>query len=121
MHILYNNIFKVAIRKNHMMRWTSGKRLIDKAPIPKIFELTKLNLIENTISSRKLKWYGHAKRSDLPVRITLEGHIEGKCHQGRPRQRWRDDIIVWMQMSNWSTVNEHVIDRSNWRQLTSIV
>ena len=71
---------KMKVFQNHMMRWMSGKRLIDKTPIPKLFELTKLQPIENIIKRRKLKWYGHVKRSDLPVRTTIEGHIEGKRH-----------------------------------------
>ena len=112
---------KMKVFQNHMMRWMSGKRLIDKKPIPKLFELTKLQPIENIIKRRKLKWYGHVKRSDLPVRTTIEGHIEGKRHRGRPRQRWRDDIIEWTKMTNWSTVNVNVRDRSKWHQLSSNV
>ena len=50
--------------------------------------------MDYTIKSRKLKWYGHVKSGDLPVRITVEGHIESKHHRGKPRQRWRDYIIV---------------------------
>ena len=31
---------KMKVFQHNMMRWMSGKRLIDKTPIPKLFELT---------------------------------------------------------------------------------
>jgi hypothetical protein len=72
---------------NHMMRWMTGKRLIDKTPICRLFELTNLKPMREQIRTRKMKWFGHVKRGNLPVRTTVEGNIEGKRSRGRPRRR----------------------------------
>ena len=42
-----------------------------------------------------LTWFGHLKRSDLPVRAVYEGMVSGKRRRGRPFWRWRNDIYEW--------------------------
>ena len=48
--------------------------------------------LQNTIVSRKLKYFGHVKRHDCLERDIYEGIIEGKRGRGRPRRRWSKDI-----------------------------
>ncbi len=110
------SIKKMQTFQNHIMRWMTGKCQIDRTPINKLFELTKLFPIEQTIRTRKLKWFGHIKRSELPIRATFEGNIEGKRLRGRPRRRWRDDVTEWTRMS-WKEINVAVQDRSRWRAI----
>ena len=105
--------------QNHIMRWMTGKRLIDKTPIRTLFELTKLKPMKEEIRTRKMKWFGHMKRSNLPVRTTVEGHIEGKRSRGRPRRRWIDDIAEWVNVS-WTRINAAARDRENWRRACMI-
>ena len=48
-----------------------------------------------TIKIQKLKYFGHVKRHNSLEKLILEGKIEGKRRQGRPRRRWEDDINEW--------------------------
>ena len=70
-----------------------NKRLIDKTPITDLIKMTGLQSITKVVKKRKLSWYGHSKRSSLPVRTIFEGMVPGKRGRGRPKKRWRDDII----------------------------
>ena len=110
-------IRKMQVFQNHIMRWMTGKRQIERTPLTKLFEMTKLEPIEKLIKTKKLKWYGHLKRSNLPIRDTVDGLIEGKRRRGRPRRRWRQDIHEWTQMS-WTDINKAVKDRLKWRSIT---
>ena len=78
---------KMITFQNHIMRWMTGKRLIDKIPITELLSLEKLTPVEKLIKERKLKWFGHIKRSTLHIRNPFEGKIEGKHSRGRPRRR----------------------------------
>ena len=66
------------------------------------------------MKAKKMRWFGHVKRSDLPVRT--KSMVEGKLHSGRPRRRWIADIRDWCDIS-WADKN--VIDRVAWRKICS--
>ena len=58
------------------------------------------------MKAKKMCWFGHVKGSDLPIRTTIEGMIEGKCHRrGRPRRRWIADIRDWCDIS-WAVIDQ---------------
>ena len=101
--------------ENSAMRWMSNKRLISRTTIKRLYEMTGLQKVVILIKQKKLRWYGHIKRSNLPVRVAVEGMIEGKRRQGRPRRRWRMDIVEWCK-SNWSDINKTVQNREAWRK-----
>ena len=50
------------------------------------------NWLQDTIMSRKLKYFGHIKRHDCLEKDIYEGVVEGKRGRGRPRRRWSQDI-----------------------------
>ena len=54
----------------------------------------------NTIKKRKLKWYGHLTRSNGLSKTILQGTIEGKRKQGRPKKSWMDNIKEWTGMNH---------------------
>ena len=100
--------------ENDAMRWMACKRLRDRTSIKRLYELTGLQKITHAIMARKARWYGHVKRSNLPVRAAVEGMIEGKRRRGRPKRRWRSDIMDWIG-GDLCCLNALVHDRSAWR------
>ena len=74
--------------------------------------------ITSTIKQRKLSWYGHIKRSSLPVRTIYEGMIPGIRKRGRPTRRWRDDIKDWTNKSI-DELNIMTKCRNDWRNYIS--
>ena len=107
---------KIQKFENDIMRWMTCKRLRDRTSIKRLYELTNLQKITHAVMSRKARWYGHVKRSNLPVRTTIEGMIEGKRRRGRPARRWRSDMFEWVS-DNLNTLNALVQDRQGWRSM----
>ena len=105
---------KIDVFNNHIMRWMCGARLRDKKSISTLRASTGVKPIIPMIKARKLKWYGHIKRSDLLVKVTLEGLVAGKRKRGRPSRRWRDDIRDWCD-DNLEAINKIARDRDLWR------
>ena len=105
---------KINVFENHIMRWILNVRLVDKIKIEELRRRTRLPSIVRTIQARKLTWYGHIKRCDLPVKVLFEGMVEGNCKRVRPCRRWRDNVKVWLGQS-WSEINNKVKDREQWR------
>ena len=107
---------KIDVFNNHVMRWMLGVRLRDKTSIAQLRKATRVKPILPAIKSRKLAWFGHIKRSTLPVRTTFEGLVEGRIKQGRPRRRWRDDVEEWCEACDgWDDINNLARDREKWR------
>ena len=105
---------KIDVFNNHIMRWMCGARLRDKKSISTLRASTGVKPIIPMIKARKLQWYGHIKRSDLLVKVTLEGLVAGKRKRGRPSRRWRDDIRDWCD-DNLEAINKIARDRDLWR------
>ena len=55
---------------------------------------TKRSLLFN-IKQRKLKYFGHIKRRANILTTVLEGRLQGKRTQGRPRNTWFSNIKEW--------------------------
>jgi len=39
------------------------------------------------------------------LNYVLKGVLEGKRSRGKPKQRWRHNILDWSSVANWSSVN----------------
>ena len=48
-----------------------------------------------TIKQRKLCYFGHIKRQDGFLKMTMEGKLEGRRPRGRPRTSWADNVEQW--------------------------
>ena len=108
---------KMEVFNNHIMRWMLGVRLRDKISIARLRTATRVNPIMPAIKTRKLKWFGHIKRSTLLVRTTVEGMVQGKRKKGRPKRRWREDVVDWCEAcSGLDEINALTRDREAWRQ-----
>ena len=63
--------------ENSAMRWMTNRRLSSRTYIKELYEMTGLNNIVGQMKAKKMRWFGQVKRSDLPVRSTIQGMIEG--------------------------------------------
>ena len=89
------------------MRFITGRRLIDKTKITTLRRLTALPPLFDKIKRKTLKLYGHVKRSSSGLsKVCFEGLVEGKRNRGKPKQRWRDNILEWSSINDWSTANQ---------------
>ena len=106
---------RMKVFQSHILRWMTRTRLIECVPLIELRRRTNVSSISSHIIARKLKWFGHIKRSQLPVKVTVEGMIAGKRSRGRPRKRWRDDVREWTGKS-WQDLNAMTKDRDGWRK-----
>ena len=109
----------IEVFQNHIMRLITGHRLIDKTRITTLRNKTSLTPLFDKIKCKTLKLYGHVKRSTTGVsKICLEGMIEGKRNRGKPRTRWRDNILSWSTLPNWDNIGQYAQNREFWRQIS---
>ena len=102
--------------QNHIMRFMTSHTLLDKIKIDTLRELTNLRPITSYLKERKLKLFGHIKRSSYGLaKICVEGTVLGSRSRGRPKQRWFDDVKSWTNCCNISDLNNMVKDRTTWR------
>ena len=52
-----------------------------------------------TVKRWKLKWHGHAIRSDGLTKVILQGTVEGQRIRGMQKKRWIDNIAEWTGIS----------------------
>ncbi len=109
-------INKMKTFENHIMRWMCNTRLIERVSIQSLRSKTKLPCIEKKIKTRKLKYFGHVKRSRLPIKHVFEGMVQGTRRRGAPKRRWRKDIQEWTNLS-LDQLNSAVRHRDDWRSL----
>ena len=95
------------------MRICTNKTKIDRIPIDTLLMMMRLTPVSTLVKSKKLTWFGHLKRSDLPVRTVYKGMISGKRRRGRPIWRWRSDIYEWTGKTIVE-LNRMVKDRNEW-------
>ena len=79
---------------------------------------TELHFMKDMMK-RKLEYGGHVLRgsSGKTHLIILEGKIEGKRAQGRPRLTWIDDIKVWTRLKTYGEVKRIAEDRYRWKSI----
>ena len=107
---------KMETFENHIMRWMCNARLNDRISISTLRSKTKIPCIIDIIKTRKLKYFGHLKRSTLPIKHVFEGMVQGMRRRGVPKRRWRKDIFEWTNLS-LTEINSAVRQRDNWRSL----
>ena len=86
---------KMDVFQTNIMRICKNKRKIDRIPINTLLVVTRFAPVSTLVKRKKLTWYGHLKRSDLPVYAVYERMESGKRHRGRPIRRGRNDFYQW--------------------------
>ena len=109
----------IEVFQNHVMRFITGHRLIDRTRITTLRSKTSLTPLFDKIKCKTLKLYGHIKRSTTGVsKICLEGMVDGKRSRGRPKTRWRDNIASWSTLPDWLSISQYAQNREFWRQIS---
>ena len=80
----------VCLRMMGKFKWSD---LISNEKVLKTLK-TKRSLQFN-IQQRKLKYFGHIKRKGNILTTMVEGRLQGKRTQGRPRNTWFANIKEW--------------------------
>ena len=112
---------KIEVFQNHILRFITGHRQIDKIRILTLREMTKTNPLFDTVKSKTLKLFGHIKRSNIGLsKLCLEGLVQGKRSRGKPKLRWRDNVIAWSPTDKWSILNHLTQDRNTWRAISHV-
>ena len=111
---------KLDVFQNNIMRICTNKRKIDRIPINTLLMMTKLTPVSTLVRRKKLTWFGHLKRNDLPVRAVYEGMVSGKRRRGRPIRRWRNDIYEWKERTI-AQLNRMVKNRNKWRSFADSI
>ena len=115
---------EAARRINAFERWCYRRILkvswINKITNNNIFERVKEkpNLLKQ-IAQRKSSFFGHIARSpnrNLFVNI-IEGFINGKRAQGRPRRMWIDDTKEWTNIKEYGQLKREAQNREQWRSM----
>ena len=71
--------------------------------------------LEGMILKLKLQYFGHLmQRVDSLEKTLMLGRIGSRRRRGRPRMRWLDCTMDWMDVS-LSELQEMVMDREAWR------
>ncbi|GFR99910.1 eukaryotic translation initiation factor 3 subunit F [Elysia marginata] len=71
------------------------------------------------LMKQKLGYAGHIMRgSPGPLlQLSLEGKIEGKRGQGRPRRNWMDDVKEWSGLTSYGDTQQKAKNREEWRDM----
>ena len=96
------------------MRICTNKRKIDRIPINTLLLMTRLTPVSALVKRIKLTWFGHPKRSGVPVRAVYEGMVSGKRRRGTLIGRWRNDNYDWTGRTI-AELNHMVKNRNEWR------
>jgi len=96
-----------------------------KSIMSELNDLYSSSIIILVIKSRRTRWVWHEARmvKSRCVHRVLVGKPEGKRPLGRPRRRWKDNIMVDLQEVGCGGMdwNELVQDRDRWRAVVNAV
>ncbi|GFS17125.1 eukaryotic translation initiation factor 3 subunit F [Elysia marginata] len=53
------------------------------------------------------------------LQLSLEGKIEGKRGQGRPRRNWIDDVKEWTGLTSYRDTKRKAWNRGEWRDMVA--
>ena len=109
------SVKKLETSQRAMERRMLNVKLKDRIRNTTIRQRTRVTDIVQYVTNTKWKWAGHIVRmkdNRWTIRST-EWHTEGVRSVGRPKRRWRDDI-VGQQGAVWTRIAK---DRERWKTL----
>ena len=113
---LFQRLWKQKLRAVEMFcfRKIGNIKWSDKVTNERVLQKlqTKRTLLSD-IQKRKLRYYGHVKRSNNILTTAVEGKLEGKRPRGRPRNTWMTDVREWTGLPA-SACTSQAADRDLW-------
>ena len=73
---------------------------------------TKRHLLQD-IQKRKIRYFGHIKRKNNLLTLSMEGKVKGRRPRGRPRDNWVGDIKEWTGLPAYDCARR-AVDRDLW-------
>jgi hypothetical protein len=106
---------RLAVMETKMLRWISGITRFDHVRNDDIRDRYGVAPITEKMREARLRWYGHALRSDDDslAKTGLNIDIAGKRPKGRPKQRWLDTLHADLQAARLHP--DQAFDREKWR------
>ena len=104
-----------------MERKILGIKITDKIPNEEISMKTNILNIIKHITNTKWRWAGHLARMQdnrWTIRTTERQVRKGRRPRGRPKMRWKDDIMKW-QGATWTRTAKTERSGQNLRRATS--
>ena len=107
------------LRRNDraMVLWICGVRPQDNVSSDDLLAKLGLADIGKVLSSRRLRWYGHAKRSQGCINTVMDVVVEvdkDETRPGRPRKTWKQ--CVDSDMKACKLKDADTLDRVKWRK-----
>ena len=115
-----NLLRKMDVFQNNILRICTNKRKIDRILINTLLMMTRLTPVSALVKHKKLTWFSHLKRGNLPVRAVYEGMVSGKRSRGRPIQRWRNNIYKWIGRTTAES-NHMVKNQNEWHSFVDSI
>ena len=96
-----------------MIRWICGVKPVQRISSQSLCNKLGVPPLDVAVRARRLRWFGHVKRSVDWINKCTVFEVPGKCGKGRPRKSWeetlKEDLKAW-------NLEEHMAhDRANWR------
>ena len=110
-------VHKLQVAQRAMERKILGIKITAKIPNEEISVKTNILNIIKHITNTKWRWAGHVARMQdnrWTIRTTDWQVRKGRRPRGRPKMRWKDDIMKW-QGATWTRIAK---DRKKWKELT---
>ncbi len=100
-----------------MLRYVMGIRWQDGLSKEEVVRRSGLEGLEVLLHRNRLRWFGHARRSEEGhiVKQELNFEVEGRRPPGRPKKTWRK--VVEEDMTVLNITEEMAMDRQRWRRL----
>ena len=96
-----------------MLRWICRLKSSEHVALEKIYQRLHITPLDVTLRERRLRWFGHVKRSESWTKKSLELVVNGTARRGRPRKTWFATIME--DMKAWNIKSEDACCRTRWR------
>ena len=100
-----------------MIRWICGVKPKDRSPSSVFLTKLKIPDIRTLLQSRRLRLYGHVRRSSICIKDVLELPLSGGRSRGRPAKTWLS--CVEKDMESYDLENAYPLIRAEWRKCIS--
>ena len=104
------------LRRNDrsMIRWICGVRPQDETDTADLLAKLGLADIAKVVRSRRLRWFGHAMRSQECINSVMDMEVVGCRGSGRPRKTWKECVSHDIASCNMESVDP--LDRVSWKK-----